>query len=178
MTTDGGETGQQLEEAGDEASKAVRRAADVLEREVSAGLDESRRMERTALERRRLDPEQLRQVSDRFRRNAHDLIDMVGNRVVEMTGDDARDLSRRLSGDAHSLLDALVDLAEVAPDVVNSLAQRITDTGNQPARASGDPAKEQSAAAPPAKRAPRKTAQRKGTSAKATPTKSARKAGR
>jgi hypothetical protein len=177
MTTDGGETGQRLEEAGDEASKAVRRAADVLEREVSAGLDESRRMERVALDNRRLDPEQLRQVADRFRRNAHDLIDMVGNRVVEMTGDDTRDLSRRLSGDAHSLLDALVDLAEVAPDVVNSLAQRITDPGNHQAGTPGEPAKAKSTT-PPAKRAPRKTTQRKASSAKAAPAKSTRKASR
>jgi hypothetical protein len=113
-------------------------------------------MERRAIEQRRIDAEEFRQVTDRFRRNGHDLIEMLGGRVTEMTGDDTRDLSQRLSGDAHSVLDTIMDLVDAAPDAVNRLMERSTertDTAQGPSAVTAEEPEQSAAKKSTAKKA-------------------------
>ncbi len=118
----GGKEGQSLEGAAASASAAVRQAASVLERELAAGLAGVRKVETRFAEERRVDPAEFDQVLERFRSNAHELIDVASARVSELGSDDVLDLSKRLTRDAHDLFDGVLDLFRLAPDMINRVA--------------------------------------------------------
>ena len=109
----------------EQTSATVRQAADVLEQELSAGLEEARRLQKKLTDQRRIEPGDLDEVSARLRGNAHLLIDMVSERFTDLGADDVQDIAQRFAKDAHGAFDALVDLVSAAPDLVNQLADRL-----------------------------------------------------
>ncbi len=108
----------------EQASATVRQAADVLEQELSAGLDEARRLQRKLTDQRRIEPGDLDEVSARVRGNAHLLIDMVSDRFGDLGGQEVQELGQRFAKDAHGAFDALLDLVQATPDLVNRLVDR------------------------------------------------------
>jgi hypothetical protein len=120
----GGRDGQSLEGAAASASAAVRQAASVLERELAAGLAGVRKVETRFTKERRVDPGEFDAVLERFRSNAHELIDVTSARVVELGSDDVADLSKRLTRDAHDLFDVALDMFKLAPDAINRLVAK------------------------------------------------------
>jgi hypothetical protein len=115
----------QVQAISEEASAVVRKAADVFETELSGGVAEARRLQKTFTERETLEPGDLDELAARVRRNAHQLIDAVSQRVNDLREDDVRDLTDRFTSDAHQVLDAFVDLADLAPRFVNSAMERV-----------------------------------------------------
>ena len=109
----------------EETSAVVRKAADVFQTEFSGGVDEARRLQKVFTERETLEPEDLKELAVRVRRNAHQLIDAVSQRINDLREDDVRDLTERFTGDAHQVLDAFVDLADLAPRFVNSAMEAV-----------------------------------------------------
>ena len=146
----GGRNAQSLEGAAASASAAVREAASVLERELAAGLAGVRRVETRFTKERRVDPGEFDEVLERFRSNAHELIDVASARVTELGSDDVADLSTRLTRDAHDLFDVALDLVRMAPDAINRLAAKGEQVFPEP-RQSDD-----SAPRPRTRRPPRK----------------------
>jgi hypothetical protein len=130
---DGGqrEGGGQFSEVGAEASRVVRNAAEILESEMSGGIEETRRLQRRFIETRRLEDGDLDEVADRLRRTGHQMIDMLSERASEMGSGDVQDLAARFGKDAHEVLDGLIDLVGLAPRVVNTLMEQVDATGNQ-----------------------------------------------
>jgi hypothetical protein len=120
----GGRSAQSLEGAAASASAAVREAASVLERELAAGLAGVRRVETRFTQERRVDPGEFDEVLERFRSNAHELIDVASARVTELGSDDVADLSKRLTRDAHDLFDVALDMFKLAPDAINRLVAK------------------------------------------------------
>jgi hypothetical protein len=121
---DGSRNAQSLEGAAASASAAVREAASVLERELAAGLAGVRRVETRFTQERRVDPGEFDEVLERFRSNAHELIDVASARVTELGSDDVADLSKRLTRDAHDLFDVALDMFKLAPDAINRLVAK------------------------------------------------------
>ena len=111
---------EQVGAISDEASSVVRKAADVFQTEFSGGVDEARRLQKVFTERETLEPGDLDELAARVRSNAHLLIDAVSRRIDDLNESDVRDLTERFTKDAHSVLDAFVDLADLAPRFVNS----------------------------------------------------------
>lgn len=111
---------EQVGAISDETSSVVRKAADVFQSEFSGGVDEARRLQKVFTERETLEPGDLDELAARVRSNAHLLIDAVSRRIDDFNGGDVRDLTERFTKDAHSVLDAFVDLADLAPRFVNS----------------------------------------------------------
>ena len=118
------DSSEQLRSAGEQASSAVLQAADVLESELSGGIEEARRLQSKFTEKRRLEPGDLDEVATRVRRSAHDLIDVLTERFHDLGAQDVQDLAGRFGKDAHSVLDGVMDLVDVVPDVVNRLVER------------------------------------------------------
>ena len=118
------ESSDRLRRAGEQASTAVIQAADVLESELAGGIEETRRLQAKFTERRRLEPGDLDEVATRLRRSGHDLIDVLTERVHDLGTQDVQDLAGRFGKDAHSVLDGVIDLVSVVPDVVNRLMER------------------------------------------------------
>ena len=128
------ETSDRLRRAGDQVSSAVLQAADVLESELAGGIEETRRLQAKFTDRRRLEPGDLEEISARMRRSGHDLIDVLTERVHDLGAQDVQDLAGRFGKDAHSVLDGVIDLVSVVPDVVNRLMERV-----DPMRPDGSP---------------------------------------
>lgn len=157
---------ERLRSIGEQTSAVVREAADVLEQELAGGLDEARRLQQQFTERRRVEPGDLDELAARVRRNGHDLIDVVSERLAEMEAEDVRELSDRFTKDAHEILNAVMDLVDLAPGLINKMAERV-GVGERQADSAGEPS---------AARTTRKTTAkttRKTTPRKSSPRKSA-----
>ncbi len=113
----------------DDTSAVVRQAADVFETEFSGGVEEARRLQKVFTERETLEPGDLDELAERVRRNAHQLLDAVSQRINDLREDDVRDLTDRFTSDAHTVLDAFVDLADLAPRFVNSAMDTVKSMG-------------------------------------------------
>jgi ABC-type transporter Mla subunit MlaD len=125
---------QRLESAAQDASTAVTQAATVLEDELSSGLAGVRKIEQRFTKERRVDQKEFDEVLERFRTNAHELIDVAAGRMADLRSDEVEDLSRRLTTDAHDLFDTVLNLVGMAPDVVNRLAGRAEEQFPEPAK--------------------------------------------
>jgi hypothetical protein len=144
----------------------VRQAADVLEQELSSGLEQTRRLQRRFTEQGRLEPGDLSEVVARVRSNAHGLIDTAAARLNEMAADDVQDLLGRFSQDAHDVFDALMDLVDSSPVLINRVLGKAE--ASPAASPKATPAKATPRKATPAKATPRKATPRKAISAKTT----------
>jgi hypothetical protein len=125
---------RQLEPAADDASTAVRQAATVLEGELSSGLAGVRKIQERLTKERRLDQKEFDEVLERFRANAHELIDVAAGRMADLRSGEVQDLSQRLTTDAHDLFDTVLNLVGMAPDIVNRLAARAETELPEPAK--------------------------------------------
>jgi hypothetical protein len=123
-----------LEAAADDASTAVRQAATVLESELSSGLAGVRKIQQRFTKERRVDQKEFDEVLERFRGNAHELIDVAAGRMADLRAPDVQDLSQRLTADAHDLFDTVLNLVGMAPDIVNRLAGRAEAQFPEPAK--------------------------------------------
>lgn len=128
---------------GAQASDVVRQAADVLEEELSGGIAEARRLQDRVTDRGRLEPEDLDELTERVRRNAHQLVDLVSERFEDLRADDVQELKSRLTKDVHQILDAALDLTAMVPPTLNRLADRVTgatrvDGADEPTRGTGE----------------------------------------
>jgi hypothetical protein len=171
-----GEANDRLHSIGDQASATVRQAAEVLEQELSSGLEETRRLQRRFTEHGRLEPGDLSEVVARVRSNAHGLIDTAAARFDEMAADDVQDLLGRFTKDAHEAFDSLMDLVDSSPVLINRLLGRAEanastqgETGATNPSSSGEAGRATDGAAGSA--TTRKATSRKATPRKATPRK-------
>ena len=146
---------RRLEASSAEVSVAVRKAATVLESELSTSLADLRRLESRLTGDRRVDDKAFDEVVQRFRANAHEFIDMASNRVADLRSDEVQDLSRRLTADAHSLFDSVISMVGMAPDVINRLAARAER--EFPASDKAGETRSGNRAASPRRRAPRRS---------------------
>ena len=103
----------------------VRRAAAVLEEEVAAGIAGTQTIERRFSKERRIDQGEFEEVMGRFRKDAHELIDLAGDRIAELGAGDVQELAGRFTRDAHDVLDMALNLANLTPDIANRLAARV-----------------------------------------------------
>jgi hypothetical protein len=113
-----------LDEATETASTAVRQAADVLEEQLSAGLVGVRKVTAGFAENQHVDQDAFNEVIERLRSSAHEVLDAAFGRVSDLGAQDARNLTERFARDAHSVFDAVIDVATVAPSIVNRLVAR------------------------------------------------------
>ena len=120
----GGQRAPKLKAAGDAGSSAIRQAASVLESELAAGLAGVRRVEAGIRSERRVEQKDFDEVLQRFRTNAHEVIDLSAARVADLRTDDVQDLTSRLTNDAHDLFDAMISMVGMAPEILNRLAAR------------------------------------------------------
>lgn len=114
----------QLEDAAHTASRAVRQAASVLESELASGLAGVRKVETQFTKDRRVEQKDFDEVLERARQTTHQLIDVASGRVADLRSEEFQDLSNRLTSDAHTLFDTMIDMVGMAPDAIDRLAAR------------------------------------------------------
>jgi hypothetical protein len=123
MDTSGDE---RFDSVGEETSTAVTHAASVLEEELAAGLATARRLEERLTAERQVDPEALDDLVTRVRKDGHALIDTVAAQLPMAEGDARTEVVRRYTTDAHDVLDTVLNLARLVPDITNGLLNRLT----------------------------------------------------
>ena len=138
-------------------SKTVRQAADVLEKELGATLTGVQRLDERFRQDHQVDQKAFDDVLTSLRSVAHEFVSAASNRMADLRDDDVQDLSERFTTHAQDLLDAVIDLLAVGPDIVN----RLTSATSKTTKNAKTPAATRRA---PTKAAPSKAAARKQTS--------------
>jgi len=122
---------------GSGTAESVRRATEVLEGELAAGVASARKAEDRFRRERKVDAKDLEEVLARFRTDGHDLVDVARELTAELRSDATSALAQKLIADAHGALDTVLDLVTLAPDLVNRLLA-LADTASQAAPGRGN----------------------------------------
>lgn len=122
------EPNPRIREMGPGTSEVVRRATEVLESELSTGLDAARRAQERFRKERRVEAGDFEAAVSRFRADGHALVDLARDLTRGLRSETAGDLTERLTRDAHDALDLALSLVDLAPDLINR-AVRLTDDG-------------------------------------------------
>lgn len=112
-----------LSRLGAGATDVIRQAAAVLETELAFGLAAVQRAEKRFREERKLDPADFEETVSRFRTTGHELVDMTRTRFEELKSRETDELVQRFLKDAHGVLDTVLNLVNLAPELVNRLLQ-------------------------------------------------------
>ena len=121
---------------GSGTAESVRRATEVLEGELAAGLASARRAQERFQRERKVDAKDLEEVLARFRTDGHDLVEVARELTAELRSDATNVLAQKLIADAHGALDTVLDLVTLAPDLVNRLLA-LAGTATQAAQERG-----------------------------------------
>jgi hypothetical protein len=123
-------TGQAIKDLGPGTADVVRRASEVLESELAAGLAAARKAEARFRSERRVEAGDIQEVLTKFRADGHELVSLARGLTTELRSQSTDALVQRLFGDADQALDLALSLVELAPDLINR-AVRLTENNNQ-----------------------------------------------
>ena len=112
-------------------SEVVKQAASILQREVADGSGRAGQMQRTFAATKRVDPNEFRALSDRVRKDVHDLIAMAGEMFAELRTEEVQSLVSRVATDAHDVVDTAMNLIEHTPAAASQFA-KLGFTGPNP----------------------------------------------
>lgn len=106
---------------GASTSDMIQKAAVILEEEVAVGLLAAREVERSMRETGELRAESFDDILVRLRRDAHDVVNIIGEQVDQMRSAEFDELSGRFQKDAHEAVDVLLNAVTHAPTIINRL---------------------------------------------------------
>jgi hypothetical protein len=178
-----------LDDTAQSVSDAVQQAASVLEAQLSDNLGDVKRITGGLAKNHEIDQDALDDLVTRLRSTAHEFVDVASKQVRAGTGGtdgsgsaagggDLQRLTTRFTEDAHGAVDAVLDLAALAPSLLTRLTESMsgssTSTTDQPPSTPppADPAASTASRPAARKAAPRKAAPRKAAPRKASASKS------
>ena len=112
-----------LREFGASTSDMIRKAAVVLEEEVASGILAAKEVERSMRESGEVSSESFDDIIVRLRRDAHDVVNIIGEQADQMRSEEFDELSQRLQKDAHEVVDLVLNVVTNAPGIINRLLQ-------------------------------------------------------
>ena len=110
-----------LREFGTSTSDMIRKAAVILEEEVASGILAAQEVERSMRESGDVRSDTFDDIMVRLRRDAHDIVNIIGEQVDQMRSEEMGELSQRLQKDAHEVVDLFLNVVTNAPDMINRL---------------------------------------------------------
>jgi len=120
-------------------AESVRRATEVLEGELAAGIASARKAEGRFRRQGKVDADDLEEVLGRFRADGHELVEVARELAAELRSDATDALAQKLIADAHGALDTVLDLVTLAPELANRLLA-LAGTATQAAQGRPNPA--------------------------------------
>lgn len=147
---------RKIQDLGPGGTEVVRKATDVLESELATGLAAAQKAQKRFREEKRVDLADLQDALSRFRDDGHQVVDLARSLTGELRSDSTNELTQRLFKDAHDALDLALGLVELAPDLINRVAQmagadKPQEKPQDQPRPAARPRKEAASAAPAAK---------------------------
>lgn len=112
-----------LREFGASTSDMIQKAAVILEEEVAAGLQAAKEVEHSMRESGEFRSDSFDDIVVRLRKDAHDVVNIIGEQVNQMRSEEFDDLSHRFQKDAHEAVDVLLNVVTSAPSIINRLLQ-------------------------------------------------------
>ena len=123
-----------LKQISKSSSQIVKDAAVLLDEELASGIVAAKQVQQRFQKERRISPGDFKDALTRFQGDAHDVVNLLNDQFAEMRSDENADLVKRFTGNAHSLLDLVVELvntsAEIADQLAKSNLQKKPGTGN------------------------------------------------
>ena len=104
------------------ATDVIKQAASILQQELNDHSNRAATMQTKFASSKRVDPDEFKALSDRVRKDVHDLIAMAGEMFAEFKGDDVQSLVAKMAGDAHDALDTTMNLIENTPAAAGRFA--------------------------------------------------------
>jgi hypothetical protein len=123
-----------LKQISKSSSQIVKDAAVLLDEELASGIVAAKQVQQRFQKERRINPGDFKDALTRFQGDAHDVVNLLNDQFAEMRSDENAELVKRFTGNAHSLLDLVVELvntsAEIADQLAKSNLQKKPSTGN------------------------------------------------
>lgn len=101
----------------------VKQAATILQKEVNEGAKSSNKMQEEYARTKKVDPNEFKALSQRVRKDVHDLIAMFGEMFTELRTDEVQTLVSRMATDAHEVVDTTMNLVENTPAAAGAFAR-------------------------------------------------------
>lgn len=129
-----------LREFGASTSDMIQKAAVILEEEVASGILAAKEVERSMRETGDVRSESFDDIVVRLRKDAHDVVNIIGEQVDQLRSEEFDELSNRFQRDAHEAVDVVLNVVTSAPSMINRLlqmsnisSQTSADTTDKPA---------------------------------------------
>jgi hypothetical protein len=112
------------------ASKSVRNivkdAADILDEEVASGIVAARQVQDRFKKEKRIDPKDFEGALQKFNTDAHEVLTLVGKQIDELGSRENAEMTKRLMGKTHEVLDLAIEMVNIGATLANELLQKNT----------------------------------------------------
>jgi aminoglycoside/choline kinase family phosphotransferase len=95
----------------------------LLDEELASGIVAAKQVQQRFQKERRIDPGDFKDALTRFQGDAHDVVNLLNDQFAEMRSDENAELVKRFTGNAHSLLDLVVELVNTSAELADQLAK-------------------------------------------------------
>lgn len=124
-----------LKQISKSSSQIVRDAAGLLDEELASGIVAAKQVQQRFQKERRINPGDFKDALTRFQGDAHDVVNLLNDQFAEMRSDENAELVKRFTGNAHSLLDLVVELVNTSAEIADQLAK--SNLQKKPGKADG-----------------------------------------
>ncbi len=121
-----------IKDIGKGTSDIIHKAVSILEEEVAAGIVTAKEVDRSIRENKNVQSDELNKLVARLRNDAHDIVNIVSEQFDELRSEESDDLSKKFQKDAHDAVDVMLNIVDVAPDIINLLIESKLFTKNEP----------------------------------------------
>ena len=115
------ERSEVLQEFSESTADIIQKAASILEEEVAAGIVAARELERSMREGDDFRSDEFDDVMQRLRKDAHDMVNILGEQVNALRSGEFDDLTERFQQDAHDVVDLVLNVVGNAPQFIRRM---------------------------------------------------------
>lgn len=117
------------------STQIVREAAALLDEEMAAGVVAAKKMQQRFDKERRLDPSDFNEALQRLQSDGHEVVNLLNDQIADLRSEENAAIMKRLTNNAHDLMDLAVGLVNMGAEIVNQLVE--TNLPKQKGRGSG-----------------------------------------
>ena len=117
---------QRIKNASKSVTNIVKDAADILDEEVASGIIAARQVQERFKKENRIDPKDFESALQKFNADAHEVLTMVGKQIDELSSRENSEMTKRLMGRTHDVLDLAIEMVNTGAGLANELLQKNT----------------------------------------------------
>jgi len=116
-------TSGRFEDISKSTAQIVKDAAELLDQELAEGIVAADRVQKRFRQERRIDPGDFSNALQRFQTDAHEVIQLLNDRLDEMRSQENFELVKKLVDRSHDMVDLAVELVNGSAEIATQLAQ-------------------------------------------------------